>query len=186
MHKVKYFFVVFLLMFDKKYLFFGGILAPVFFLLVDVIGGLSTPNHSYVVNAVSELTQAGAENIFLLNLFFFFSALAGLAFGIGLFLTFKDSKSKLLKIGSILIIINAIFSGLTGTIFPMDPFGAEVTFPGTMHVVLVGLSVILVLLLMAFFGVGLNREKQMKSFRLYSIITVLRWLVLFVRYPPLT
>lgn len=158
---------------DKKLLFYGGIFGPLVFLLVDIIGGIITPDYNYIINAISELTQAGSENTYLLSPLFLISAIMTVAFGIGILLNYKDRRSKLLFTASILIIITGTFSGLTGTIFPMDPFNSEMTFPGKMHIILTGISAVMVMLLILMIGIGFHREKQWKSFRLYSITTVI-------------
>jgi len=46
---------------DKELQFYGGILGPLMFLFVDIVGGIITPNYNYIINAVSELTQAGSR-----------------------------------------------------------------------------------------------------------------------------
>jgi len=158
---------------EKKVLFFGGIFGPIVFVLNDIIGGVITPGYSYIINAVSELTQAGSENIYLLSSLLLISAIMSIAFGIGIFSNYKDRRSKLLFTGSILIIISGIFNGLTGTVFPQDPINGVTTFAGTMHLILVGITVIMAMPLVLMIGIGLYREKRWKSFRLYSIITVL-------------
>jgi hypothetical protein len=50
---------------DRKLLFYGGIFGPIVFLLNDIIGSIITQGYSPIINAVSELTQAGSENIYL-------------------------------------------------------------------------------------------------------------------------
>jgi hypothetical protein len=167
---------------DKKLLLYGGIFGPLVFLLVDVIGNIITPDYNYIINAVSELTQAGSKNTFLLSPLFLISAIMTVVFGIGILLNYKDRRSKLLLIASILIIINGTFSGLTGTIFPMDPFNSEMTFAGMMYIILTGISAVFVMLLILMIGIGFHREKHWKSFRLYSITT----LVIMVIFGGLT
>lgn len=158
---------------DRKFMYYGGILSPIFFVLVDIIGGMITPDYSRIINAVSELTQAGSENIYLLSSLFFISAVMGIGFGIGIVTEFSYSRSKLIFSGGILIIINGIFSGLTGTIFPMDPFNVDITFAGTLHIILTALNALMIMLLIPMMGIGFYRERQWESFRLYSIITLL-------------
>lgn len=158
---------------DRKFMYYGGILSPIFFVLVDIIGGMITPDYSRIINAVSELTQAGSENIYLLSSLFFISAVMGIGFGIGIVTEFSYSRSKLIFSGGILIIINGIFSGLTGTIFPMDPFNVDITFAGTMHIILTALNALMIMLLIPMMGIGFYMERQWVSFRLYSIITLL-------------
>lgn len=158
---------------DRKFMYYGGILSPIFFVLVDIIGGMITPDYSRIINAVSELTQAGSENIYLLSSLFVISAVMGIGFGIGIVTEFSYSRSKLIFSGGILIIINGIFSGLTGTIFPMDPFNVDITFAGTLHIILTALNALMIMLLIPMMGIGFYRERQWESFRLYSIITLL-------------
>ncbi|MCD4767026.1 MAG: DUF998 domain-containing protein [Methanosarcinales archaeon] len=158
---------------DRKFMYYGGILSPIFFVLVDIIGGMITPDYSRIINAVSELTQAGSENIYLLSSLFFISAVMGIGFGIGIVTEFSYSRSKLIFSGGILIIINGIFSGLTGTIFPMDPFNVDITFAGTLHIILTALNALMIMLLIPMMGIGFYKERQWVSFRLYSIITLL-------------
>ncbi len=73
-------------------------------MLVDIIGGIITPGYSYVVNAVSELIQAGSEHTLLLSPIMFISAVMGVLFGIGIVSNFKYRQSKLLFIGGTLIL----------------------------------------------------------------------------------
>ena len=156
----------------RRFLFYGGIFGPVAYLLVDIIGGIITPGYSYVVNAVSELIQTGSEHTLLLSPLMSISAIMGVLFGVGIVSNFRYRQSKLLFIGGTLIIISGIMTSLTASIFPQDPIGADVTFRGTMHLVLVGISAVLTIPGMLTIGIGLYREKKWKLFRLYSIIAV--------------
>ncbi len=158
---------------DKKLLYFGGIFAPIVFLLNDIIGSIITPGFSPIIDAVSELTQAGSENAYLLSSLFLIAAIMLIVFGIGIVTHYKYGYSKLLFFGGIFITILGIFSALSGTVFPMDPFNGDATFAGNMHIILTGLNIILIVLAIPMIGIGFYREKQWKSFRLYSIITVL-------------
>jgi len=157
---------------DKKLLYYGGIFGPIVFLLNDIIGSIITDNYSPIINAVSELTQAGSENAILLSSLFIIAALSLMFFGIGISTHYNFHHSKLLFFGGIFIMILGIFSALSGSIFPMDPFGGEASFAGNMHIILTGLNIVMVVLAIPMIGIGLNREKQWKSFRLYSISTV--------------
>jgi hypothetical protein len=154
----------------KKALFYGGILAPFFYLLNDIVGGIITPNYSYIINTVSDLTKAGSSYT-LGSILLFISAIFSILFGLGIMINYK--KSKLIFFGGLMLLIIGIFNIFTGTIFPQDPIGTESTFPGIMHLVLVGISLIFTFLILPFIGIGLYKEKQWKGFRDYSFISVI-------------
>lgn len=156
----------------RRLLFYGGIIGALAYLLGDIIGGIITPGFSYIVNAVSELIQSGSEHTLLLSPILSISAIMGCLFGVGIVANFRYRQSKLLFIGGTLIVISSIMTSLTASIFPQDPIGADTTFRGTMHLVLVGISAVFIFPAILSIGIGLFREKQWKSFRLYSIITV--------------
>ena len=159
---------------DKKLLFYGGIFGPIVFLLNDIIGGIVTPNYSYIENSISDLTKAGTQDTYLLgSILLFIAAIMGILFGIAIISHYKFKISKLIFLGGLFLIIIGLFNSLTGTIFPQDTIGGEVTFPGTMHLILVGIMVILSILALLMIGIGLYRGRQWKSFRLYTFISVL-------------
>lgn len=163
---------------DKRLLLFGGILGPIAYLLNDIIGGIVTPDYSYIQNTVSDLTKAGTQDTYLLgSILLLISALMGIAFGIGIIAHYQYKHSKLVFLGGLFLIIIGVSTSLTGTIFPQDPIGGELTFPGTMHLVLVGISAILVFPTLLMIGIGLYRAKQWKSFRLYTFISVVIMLI---------
>jgi len=154
----------------KKALLYGGILAPFFYLLNDIVGGIITPNYNYIINTVSDLTKAGSSYT-LGSFLLFISAIFSILFGLGIMVNYK--KSKLIFFGGLMLLIIGIFNIFTGTIFPQDPIGTESTFPGIMHLVLVGISLIFTFLILPFIGIGLYKKKQWKGFRNYSFISVI-------------
>jgi len=159
---------------DKKFLFFGGIFGPIAYLLNDIIGGFVTPNYSYIQNTISDLTKAGTQDTYLLgSILLLISALMGITFGIGIISHYQYRHGKLIFFGGSLLTIMGIFNIFTATIFPQDPIGGELTFPGTMHLILVGISALLLFPALLMIGIGLYREKQWKPFRQYTFISVL-------------
>ena len=122
---------------------------------------------------MSELTQRGAEHTLLLSSLFLIAAIGLVLFAIGLILHYTFEKSKILFFGGIFIALLGIFSALTGTIFPMDPFGEAATFAGEMHKNLTYVNIMLVVLGILMIGIGLNKQKKWKSFLIYSIVVVL-------------
>jgi hypothetical protein len=85
---------------DKKLLYFGGILGPVLFLLNDIIGGIVTPNYSYIKHPVSDLTQAGSTYL-LGSVLLFIAAIMALIFGIGIIFHYRFKINKLIFVGGL-------------------------------------------------------------------------------------
>ena len=136
----------------KNKLLYGGILAPLLYLLHDIIGNILTPNYNLIINTISDLTKSGSTYL-LGSIILFISALLGITFGIGLII----NKYKL---PGILLTIISTFNLFTATIFPQDPIGTSFTFPGIMHLVLVGISAILIFPTLIIMGLKIKKLKR--------------------------
>lgn len=154
-------------------LLLSGALSSLVYVANVVVGGLLTPGYSHVRNAVSELTQAGAPHAVALGLPYALSGLLLAAFGAAVCLVSYRTSRRVFT-GGLLIGLFAVQAVLLGTVFPQDPLGAPLTFPGTMHLVLVGVSVPLIVSAILLIGFGLDRAvSRWRHFRLYSMVTVL-------------
>ncbi|MFC1529341.1 DUF998 domain-containing protein [Gemmatimonadota bacterium] len=154
----------------RKTLIVTGFGAGLLYLTGDIVGGIITPDYNYVSNAVSELIQSGAENRFILSSFLFLHALMIILFSIEFLRFHPIQKTRGTILGGILLLTVGVGHSLSSSIFPMDPVGAEATFPGTMHLVLVGITVLSIIVLMPLFGSGLHRNLRWKSFRSFTFI----------------
>ena len=59
---------------------------------------------------------------------------------------------------------------LSSSIFPQDPVGSESTFPGVMHLILVGITVVSIFVLMPLLGVGLDGLYGWRRFVIFTIL----------------
>jgi len=145
-----------------------GIVAPLLWVGTDIFAAMSTEGYSYANQAPSELSAVGAPTRPLwLAMSFLYSPLV-IAFGVGVFRS--AGQNRALRITGILLIV----SGAVGFLwlpFPMHPRGAERTFIDTMHVVMAGVTVFLMILF-----IGFGAAARGKWFRLYSILTILAML----------
>jgi hypothetical protein len=155
---------------DRGILYYAGMLAGVFYLLGDIVGGLITPDYNYARNAVSELIQSGAENRTLLSSFLFLHAIMIVLFSVGLLVNHQFSQSRSVYIGGILLLAVGISHMLSSSIFPMDPVGAQPTLPGVMHLILVGITVISIFILVPLLGTGLSRLHQWRLFLVFTLV----------------
>jgi hypothetical protein len=151
-------------------LYYAGFGAGIIYLLGDLVGGFITPNYNYIKNAVSELIQSGAEHRLFLSSFLFLHAVMIILFSIGILAEHPFELSKPIFVGGILLLSVGISHALSSSIFPQDPVGAESTFPGVMHLILVGITVVSIFILMPLLGVGFY---QLYGWRRFLIFTIL-------------
>jgi len=157
----------------ERILFLAGILGPIVYILNVVLGGIITPDYSHIQNAVSELTQRGAPNIVILSTLFVVSAILILLFGIAIIMRYKNQNRRLYAAG-VLIVIYGIFAASLASVFPQDSLGGESTFPGTMHLVIAGLTAFAIMGGVLLSGLGMYRQTgPWRSFKLYSVFTVI-------------
>lgn len=170
---------------NNRVLFLTGVLGPIVYFVTVVLGGIITPNHSHIRNAVSELTQRGAPNIVVLSSLFVLSAILILIFGITIMLRYRHGNKRVFA-GGILIVVYGIFATSLATVFPMDPLSGETTFFGTMHIVIAGLTAFVIMGSILLIGLGIYQPAgYWHHFRLYSIISVILVFVLGATTPIL-
>jgi hypothetical membrane protein len=142
----------------NRLLLAAGMAGPVVFLVTVVLGAEAQPGYSHVTHAVSELTQRGAPNAFWISIGFAVSAVLCGVFGMGVLQHARPGDAALRRTGWLLLAY-AFLAILPGTVFPMDPFGHEMTFPGLMHIVLVAAAAVVLIALLILGGRAL-RDRQ--------------------------
>jgi hypothetical protein len=152
----------------KIFLVCGILIAPLY-IGTDIFAAMHFKGYSYTDQAISELSAIGAPTRPLwIKMVFLFNPLL-IAFGIGVY-KMAANKRSLLITGILLAVWGVL--GFVWLFFPMHMRGAIGSFTDTMHLVLAGVTVLLITLILGF-GSG----TQGKCFRLYSILTILATLV---------
>ncbi len=159
----------------QRILLLCGILAPLVYVATVVLGGLITPCYSQKSQAVSELTQSGAQNKFLLDPLFALYNLLTAAFGVGLFMAVRARPSTegrvIGSVGALALVVEAVV-GLVTIFFPQDPRGAVPTLTGSTHIVLASLSSLATIATILLMGLWLRRISQVRRYSMYSFISV--------------
>jgi hypothetical membrane protein len=148
-------------------LIIAGILAPLTFAAVTLVGAAIRPGYSHVRNAVSELVETGAPHRTGLNWAFLFYNLFTIAFGLGL--TVLSVNRTVMAAGWLVVI-----TGLLGAImwpFPMDHIGTPATPRGRGHLVLAGLVSLATMAAILTFAIGSSRIPGWESFATYSYVS---------------
>jgi hypothetical protein len=154
----------------KIWLLRTGMLAVPVYVLHVLLGGFLWKDYSHLQQPISDLTAIGAPSrTLMLNLTSIYGVMA-LIFAIS-FSVFESMKHyKLVFLGGISFILMELVSISYG-FFPQDLPGSEVTFEGTMHLVVTGLIVPFTILSPFLIGFGFIKELKWKSFGIYSIIS---------------
>jgi predicted Na+-dependent transporter len=105
-----------------------------------------------------------------LSSFLFLHALLIILFSIGVLAEHPYSQSKSIFIGGVLLLAVGTTHALSSSIFPQDPVGAESTFLGVMHVILVGITVVSIFVLMPLLGVGLSQLYDWQDFEIFTFL----------------
>jgi hypothetical protein len=158
-----------------------AIVAPLFYIIPTVVGGLLRPGYSHISNSVSDLLASGAPNRIYLMIPFTVYPVFLSVFGFGLFTVLRSKPAPLNSlpglIGFILIGVSmGVLGILTTTIFPQDPHGAPMTTPGLMHLILVAIqavSAIAAILLIGFWF----RTNGFSGYFIYSIVSFVALLI---------
>jgi len=159
--------------------FICGMLSPLFYIAMTIVGGVITPDYSHVYHAVSELMQRGAPHKALMDGFLILSNISNLLFGLGVFLFFYQTNryNKTGFAGVISLFLIGLIGILITLFFPMDPRDSQLTTPGLMHLILVSILAILSLATPILFGLSLWKESAFLKFAKYSFISAIVILV---------
>ena len=140
-----------------------GILYAFLYVLIDLLGGLSWTGYSFASQAISELTAVGAPTRRIVTAWYLVGDLLLAAFGIGVWRAAGANRG--LRLSGLALLAVALL-GFAWPFFPMHLRGAERTFSDTVHLVLGGLVVLLILV-----AILCGSKAGGGGFRNYSILT---------------
>jgi hypothetical protein len=158
---------------NDEILYVTGMLIPLTYILMYLLGGALRPGYSHIANSVSELLSPGAPNRPLLVAIQVIYALLHVSFGYGVLRFVQATDDQIIgRIGAWLII--GIGLATIGTvIFAQDAEGTPATTAGQIHKVLVfGALIPLSIFSTLLVGLWTSRAGLFPGFDVYSYITV--------------
>lgn len=152
-----------------------GVVAPLFYIIPTIVGGVLRPGYSHLSNSVSDLLASGAPNRINLMIPFTVYPIFLSVFGFGLFAVLRSKPAPLNSqtglIGFILIGASmGILGILTMTVFPQDPHGSPMTTPGLLHLILVGIQAISAMAAIVLIGFWF-RSNGFSGYFIYSLVS---------------
>lgn len=154
-----------------------GMLSPIFYTAMWIIGGKLQEDYSHIKHDISSLFAVGASNQRLMQTFIIISSVLLFLFYLGLPEGLKDGGSN---IGPYLFIIASIFGMLVAFFFPLDEGGEMTTWRGKMHLVLVILMGILTVAGMIALWFRLKDVTGWSTFGSYSLISAIVAIALLI------
>ncbi|UCC27309.1 MAG: DUF998 domain-containing protein [Candidatus Bathyarchaeota archaeon] len=155
-----------------------GILSPIIYTAMWILGGVLQPDYSHVRDDVSSLFAVGAPNKGLMQSFIIISSALLFAFYIGLHDGINDGGGSI--VGPLLFLTSSVLGILVALFFPLDAGGEITTLRGKMHLILVVGSGLLTIGGMVALWFRLRLVEGWSSFATYSLISAIASLVLAI------
>jgi len=152
-----------------------GIVAPAWWVAMDVLGSLRYPGYSYVDQTISELSAEGAPTkTFMLVLSLIPYVVLMIAFGLGVWRAAGGRRAG--RVTGALLVVAAVWGGVGGIAFPMATREVIAAGQGTLRNQMhawygIGMP------LLAALAIGFGSRMLGKRFRSFSYATILAMLV---------
>ena len=154
-----------------------GMLSPVVYTAMWILGGKLQSDYSHIKHDISSLFAVKAPNQRLMQTFIIISSVLLFLFYLGLHEGLKDEGSI---IGPVLFIIASIMGMLIAFFFPLDEGGEITTLRGKMHLILVILMGILTVAGMIALWLRLKDVSGWSNFAYFSLISAIVALILLI------
>ncbi len=155
-----------------------GMLSPIIYTVMWIIGGKLRSDYSHIRDDISSLFAVGAPNKKLMQTFIIVSSVLLFLFYLGLHEGINNGGGSI--VGPILFIISSLLGMLVAFFFPLDEGGEIATFRGKMHLILVMASGILTIGGMVALWFRLQDIAGWSTFAIYSLISALSSLILII------
>lgn len=153
-----------------------GMLSPILYTLMWVLGGFLRADYSHVRDDISSLFAVEAPRRRLFNALIIASSLLLFIFYLGLHWGINNGQGSI--IGSLIFVISGLLGVLIAVFFPLDADGEIVTFRGKLHLVLVVASGFLNILGMVALWFRLSSVSNWSDFAVFSLISAIFSLIL--------
>jgi len=155
----------------------SGMLNPIVYTLMWIIGGKLQSDYNHIRDDISSLFAVGAPNKRLMQTLIIISSILLFLFYLGLHEGLKDGGSI---IGPYLFILASILGILIAFFFPLDEYGEIITWRGKMHLILVVAMGMLTIAGMIALWFRLNIVPRWSAFAIYSLISAIVALILLI------
>lgn len=155
-----------------------GMLSPIIYTVMWILGGVLQDDYSHVRDDVSTLVAVDAPNKKILDKFIITSSTLLFIFYIGLHSGINNGTGSI--IGPILFVISGLLGVLVAVFFPLDSGGELITTRAKLHLGLIAISGILATVGMVALWFRLALDMVWSTFATFSLITAIVSLIFVV------
>ena len=155
-----------------------GILSPIVYTVMWILGGILQPDYSHIQDDISSLFAVSAPNKGLMQSFIITSSVLLFVFYIGLHEGINNGGGSI--VGPILFLTSSVLGILVALFFPLDAGGEIITLRGKMHLILVVGSGLLTIAGMVALYFRLQSVEVWSAFATYSLISAIVSLILVI------
>jgi hypothetical protein len=155
-----------------------GMLSPVLYTLLWVLGGILVPGYSHIRDDVSSLYAIDAYRRWFFQPLFILCSILLLIFYLGLHRGVDNGNGSIA--GPVLFIISSFLGVIVACFFPLDAGGEISTWRGKMHLILIAASGLVLLPAMVLMFFRLRSTIGWTGFAVYSLVSAPLTLVLVV------
>lgn len=155
-----------------------GMLSPILYTLMWILGGFLRSDYSHIRDDISSLFAVGAPKRKIFNAFIIASSLLLFIFYLGLHWGINNGQDSI--IGPLIFVISGFLGVLVAFFFPLDASGEIITLRGKMHLILVITSGILTIAGMVALWFRLESIEGWSAFANYSLISAIVSFVLII------
>lgn len=152
-----------------------GLLSPIIFNMIWILGGILQPGYDHIRDDVSSLTALGAPNKLLFDIMTITNFVLGIIFLIGLIMVIKELKGEIA--GPVILLIGKIIGITVPIFFPLNYGGEPTGFTGMAHLIIVMITGFIALAGMIVMWRGLRKVDEWKGYGIYSLITFVLTLI---------
>jgi len=155
-----------------------GMLSPILYTFMWILGGFLRSDYSHVRDDISSLFAVGAPRKRLFNAIIIVSSVLLFVFYLGLHWGLNSGQGSIS--GPIIFVVSGFMGVLVAFFFPLDVGGEIVTYRGRLHLILVVLSGFLNIVGMLALWFRLSSVSIWSDFAWFSLISAIVSLVLVV------
>ena len=155
-----------------------GMLSPIVYTVMWILGGILQPDYSNIQDDISSLFAVGAPNKGLMQSFIIASSVLLFVFYIGVHDGINNGGGSI--VGPVLFLTSSVLGILVALFFPLDAGGEIITLRGKMHLILVVGSGLLTIGGMVALWFRLQLVEVWNTFATYSLISAIVSLILVI------